>query len=215
MTSIAFATSVSLPKRPSLRHTTCRARPFAMCAKRVLVAVGDGSEEIETSTAVDVLRRAGAEVTLASVGDTTRCTLSRGMVFDADTTVKEVGGGDAFDAVVCPGGMPGASNLRDSEPLKAELTRTRDDGGVIAAICAAPAVVLAAHGMLDGTKATCYPADVFVDTIPNKVDEDVVVDGKVVTGTGPGTALKWALKVVEVLYSDKELANKVGTAMLA
>ena len=183
-----------------------------MSSKRVLIAVGDGSEEIETSAAVDVLRRAGATVTLASVGDSKRCVLSRGMVFEADTTMADAA--DTYDAVLCPGGMPGAENLRDCAELKTLLHRTRDDGGVIGAICAAPAVVLAAHGLLDNKKATCYPADIFSADIPTRVDDDVVVDGNIVTGTGPGTALKWALKVVEVLYNDKKLAEKVGSEML-
>jgi len=108
--------------------------------------------------------------------------------------------------------MPGAENLRDCEPLK-ELLKSTD--GIVAAICAAPAVVLASHGMLDDTKATGYPADVFKKAIPHYVDdEDVVVDGKIITGTGPGTALQWALKIVEVLYEDKVLAEKLAAEML-
>lgn len=179
--------------------------------KRVLVAVGDGSEEIETSTAVDVLRRAGADLTLASVMPSKSCKLSRGMTYEADTTFPLMGDSN-FDAVVLPGGMPGAENLRDCAALK-ELVKSTD--GIVAAICAAPAVVLATHGMLADKKATGYPADVFKKAIPNYIEgEDVVVDGKVITGTGPGTALKWALKIVEVLYEDKALADKLAAEML-
>lgn len=215
----AFAT----PLRPLALHSARRprvsaSRPrFAMvttsAAKRVLVAIGEGSEEIEASTAVDVLRRAGADVTLASVHDTKRVTLSRGMVFEADALVADVADSN-WDAVVAPGGMPGATNLSESKPLTELLKRTAGEGGVIAAICAAPAVVLAKHGLLKGKRATCYPARPFVEVMPPRVDEDVVVDGNFVTGTGPATALPWALKVVEVLYSDAALAQKVGSEML-
>lgn len=189
-----------------------RARARFVMTKRVLVAVGDGSEEIETSTAVDVLRRAGANLTLASVGASKSCKLSRGMVYEADTLMSESASG-AWDAVVVPGGMPGAKNCAESEPLVSALRRTADEGGVVAAICAAPAVVLAPLGLLNGKRATCYPAPPFEKAMPDRIDEGVVVDGTLVTATGPGTALPWALKIVEVLYGEKA-AGDVASAML-
>lgn len=185
-----------------------------MGAKRVLVPIGTGSEEIEAATAVDVLRRAGADVVVASAMSDKSVTMSRGLIYQADTLMSDATG--PFDAVAVPGGMPGAENLRDCEPLTQILRDTRAAGGVVAAICAAPAVVLAGHGLLDGVKATCYPAPPFKKLLPTAEEEDVVVDGKTrtVTGTGPGTALPWALKVVEVLYDDPALAEKLAEEML-
>lgn len=184
-----------------------------MASKRVLIGIGDGSEEIEASTAIDVLRRAGADVTVASVQSSKRVTMSRGMVCEADAMVTELGDGD-WHAVIAPGGMPGASNLSDSQPFIQLIKQTAQQGGVIAAICAAPAVVLAKHGLIDGKRATCYPAPPFEKLMPARVDRDVVVDGTLVTGTGPAAALSWSLKIVEVLYADAVLAKKIGDAML-
>lgn len=161
---------------------------------------------------VDTLRRAGAEVTLASVEPSTSVTMSRGMLFQADATVASLS--PPFDAVALPGGMPGAQRLADSPDLAKLVTHTRDSGNVVGAICAAPAVVLAGQGFLDGKKATCYPAPAFREKIPSLAEGDVVADGKLITATGPGTALKWSLQIVEALY-DKETADKLAGEMLA
>mmetsp|Transcript_17559 Transcript_17559/g.56019 ORF Transcript_17559/g.56019 Transcript_17559/m.56019 type:complete len:188 (-) Transcript_17559:823-1386(-) len=170
-----------------------------MAEPRVLVAAAEGSEELETVAVVDVLRRAGANVTLAGVGGTVlRC--SRGVVLQADRAIEEVPAAEQFDCVVCPGGMPGATNLAASAALAQILRRHADADAVIAAICAAPAVVLAPLGLLDGAAATCHPA--FADKLPGGCSEDRVVvskDGKLVTSRGPGTAIEFALKLVELL----------------
>lgn len=184
----------------------------AVPVRRVLVPIGNGSEEIETSCVVDTLRRAGADVTVASVESSTSVTMSRGMVFQADATVSSLS--PPFDAVALPGGMPGAQRLADSPDLTKLLADTRDSGALVAAICASPAVVLAGKGMLDGKKATCYPAPSMREKVPNLAEGDVVRDGQLITGTGPGTALKWSLELVEALY-DKELADKLSKEMLA
>lgn len=179
--------------------------------KRILVPIGNGSEEIETSCAVDTFRRCGAEVILASVEENLTVKMSRGMKFVADASIKEMEG--PFDAVALPGGMPGAERLRDSAPLISLLKRTKQDGNVIAAVCASPAVVFAEHGLLDDVRATCYPHPGFRGKV-NKIDDgDVVIDGNTITGTGPGTALKWALAIVEALYG-KEKADSLAEQML-
>lgn len=180
--------------------------------KRILVAIGNGSEEIETSSAVDTFVRSGADVTLASVEDSLTVTMSRGMKFVADASINDVSG--PFDAVALPGGMPGAERLRDSVPLAKILKESKEGGAVVAAVCASPAVVLASHGLLDGVKATCYPADAFRSVIKDADAGDVVVDGNVITGTGPGTSLKWALAIVEALYGQSK-ANELADQLLA
>ncbi|CAM9893767.1 unnamed protein product [Hapterophycus canaliculatus] len=141
--------------------------------KHVLVPVADGSEEIESVTIIDTLVRAGATVTVASVGNDVEVsaegkqrlggqavTCSRGVKIKADCKIAECEARD-WDAVVCPGGMPGAVNLKDNETLESILKKQDSEGRIIAAICAAPAVVLASHGLLAGRDATCYPASVF------------------------------------------------------
>jgi Putative intracellular protease/amidase len=104
--------------------------------------------------------------------------------------------------------MPGAERLRDCETLTAMLkAQAGEEGKYVAAVCAAPAVVLHSHGILAGKSATCYPAPPFVSVLEDHKDgaeDDVVVDGNVVTSRGPGTSLKFALKLVEVLYGTEK-----------
>jgi len=128
-----------------------------MTAKRVLVPVANGSEDIETVTIVDTLRRAGAEVSLASVESTTQITAARGTKITADCTIQDAAGQD-WDCIALPGGMPGAERLRDSEPLLKLLQKQRDAKKLYAAVCASPAVVFQHHGLLEGKVATCHPS---------------------------------------------------------
>lgn len=177
----------------------------------VLVPIADGTEEIEAVCIIDILRRAGAEVTVASVGER-QITASRGVRIVADCRIEDCGNDD-FDLIVLPGGMPGAENLRNSKMLAQLLRRQQSDHKWYAAICAAPAVVLSHHGLLRGRKATGHPAfsDQMTDGRP--VAERVVVDGKCVTSQGPGTAFEFALTLVALLF-DEGKAAEVATPML-
>jgi len=179
--------------------------------KKVLVAIADGIEEIEAACIIDVLRRAGAQVTVASVGDL-QVTASREVKIVADKLVCDCGD-EQFDLIVLPGGMPGAENLRDSKELEAMLKRQSKAGRLFAAICASPAVVFAHHGLIEGRKATCYPS--FAERLSNRAaaESRVVVDGNCITSQGPGTALEFALKLAEVLFGG-EKADKIAAAML-
>ncbi len=178
---------------------------------KVLVPVADGSEEIEAVTIIDVLRRAGAQVTVASV-DALEITASRGVKLVADCLVAECEEED-FDLVVLPGGMPGAEHLRDNEILKQILVRQHSSGGLYGAICAAPAVVLETHGLLKGRRATCHPG--FVDQLndASAAPSRVAVDGNCITSRGPGTAMEFALKLVELLFG-KETREAVAGPMV-
>lgn len=166
--------------------------------KSVLVPVADGTEEIEAVTIIDILRRAGADVVVASV-QTGIITASRGVKLVADCLIADCLQTD-FDLVVLPGGMPGAEHLRDSADLRDILQRQADRGGLYAAICAAPAVVLEPHGLLNGLRATAHPA--FMNRLrpEGAVEDTVVVDGNCVTSRGPGTAMAFALTLVERLF---------------
>lgn len=182
--------------------------------KHVLVPIADGSEEIETVCIVDTLVRAGAKVTMASVMETANVRCSRGVRITADALVADVAD-THFDAIVVPGGMPGASHIAENGPfekiLKAHVAAERLYG----AICAAPVVVLQKYDLLQGKKATAHPA--FSDKLPDQeaVPSRVVVDGSVITSRGPGTALEFAVKVVELLYGEEKAKAVAGPMVMA
>jgi len=143
--------------------------PPAPRAPRVLVPVAEGTEDIELACIVNVLRRAEAQVVVAGVGLAAAATaaaarsaplaLARGLRVVADARVEELAADAPFDAIVLPGGMPGAQHLAASPALGALLQRHAARGGLVGAICAAPAVVLAPAGLLRGVaEATAYPA---------------------------------------------------------
>jgi len=180
-------------------------------AKKVLVPIADGTEEIEAACIIDTLRRAGAEVTVASV-DKLQVTASRGMKLVADTLIVTCAG-RTYDCIALPGGMPGAEHLRDSTELIAMLKKQKAAGRLYGAICASPAVALHPHGLLDGVKATCYPSMRGKLDPAYTRDERVVVDNNCVTNQGPGTAIDFALKLVEQLYGPQK-AKEVADPML-
>ena len=180
-------------------------------AKKVLVPVADGSEEIEAVCIIDTLRRAGADVTVASVGKL-QVTASRGVRLMADARISDCVN-QTYDCIALPGGMPGAEHLRDSAQLIEKLKQQKQAGRLYGAICASPAVALQPHGLLQNVRATCFPS------LRDKLDpayasdEPVVVDGNCVTSQGPGTAIAFALKLVELLFGV-EKATQIANAML-
>ena len=173
-----------------------------------LVPIANGSEEIEAVTIIDVLRRAGVEVTVAGVG-ARDVIASRGVKLQAECLVAECRD-ETYDLIALPGGMPGAEHLRDSAELTELLKAQQQSGRVYGAICAAPAVVLHAHGLLGTRRATCHPS--MRDRLPQFVDERVVTDGPCITSQGPGTALEFALALVATLY-DAATARELGGQM--
>jgi 4-methyl-5(b-hydroxyethyl)-thiazole monophosphate biosynthesis len=180
-------------------------------SRTALVPIADGTEEIEAVCIIDVLRRAGVSVTVASV-DQLQVSASRGTKLVADRPIEDCVD-ETYDLVALPGGMPGAEHLRDSKDLETILERQRREGRLYAAICAAPVVVLQHHGLLDGLRATCHPD--FAGQLHDaaEVEKRVVVDGPCVTSRGPGTALEFALKLVELLY-DEQKAQGIAKRML-
>jgi 4-methyl-5(b-hydroxyethyl)-thiazole monophosphate biosynthesis len=180
-------------------------------SKKVLIPIADGTEELEAVTLVDVLRRAEMDVTVASVG-ALQVTASRGVNIVADCIIDDCLD-ETYDMIVLPGGIPGAENLRDSKALEQLLRKQHEAHRMIGAICASPAVVLATHGLVSNTKATCYPSFMEKLTGARKVDSPVVTDKTLVTSQGPGTALAFSLKIVGLLLG-KESAEGVAKAML-
>ncbi len=171
-------------------------------SKKVLVPISDGVEEIEVMTIIDVLRRAGAEVTVASVGDDLAVSASRGVKLVADAPIS-VCADEQYDLIALAGGMPGAEHLRDCPELIDLLKAQKQSGRYYAAICASPAVVLAHHNLLN-EKATCYPA--MLEKLGEKAvkDKAVVTDGTCITSQGPGTAMEFALTLTAALFGDQK-----------
>ena len=181
-------------------------------SKTVLIPIANGTEEIEAVCIIDTLRRAGADVTVASAETTLQVTASRGTKLVADALIGDCAG-ITFDLIAVPGGMPGAEHLRDSETLTTLLKSQRDADRLYAAICAAPVVVLQHHGLLAGHTATCHPDFASRLENPVNVEERVVTDGNCITSRGPGTAIEFALKLIETLYGA-EKARDIGARML-
>ena len=177
---------------------------------RVLIPLAQGCEELEAVTLIDILRRAGIEVIAAGL-DEGPVRASRGVVLLPDTPLERVLD-EHFDLIVLPGGMPGMTHLRADRRLLALLKKTAADGGRVAAICAAPAV-LADAGLLDGRRATSYPG--FLDGIAGVIpcEDSVVEDGGVITSRGPGTALDFALHLVAILVGVTR-RNEVEAALM-
>ncbi len=164
---------------------------------KVLIPLAQGCEELEAVTVADILRRAGVDVLLAGLNSGgVRC--SRGVVLLPDILLDDVLA-QTFDMVVLPGGMPGSEHLKNDLRLQDILKKTAAQGGYIAAICAAP-MALHAAGLLQGKAVTSFPG--VLDLLPGShrySHEAVVVDGRIVTSRGPGTAMDFALTLVELL----------------
>ncbi len=164
----------------------------------VLVPLAQGCEELEAVTVVDLLRRAGIGVVTAGL-DAQPVRASRGMILLADMTL-DAALQQEFDMIVLPGGLPGADHLRDDPRVIELLKKMAASDRYTAAICAAPRA-LARAGLLDGKRATSYPGALDIDAVPGieYLEMPVVADGRVITSRGPGTAMDFALTLIEAL----------------
>jgi len=170
--------------------------------KKVMIPLGEGFEEIEAVTNIDVFRRAGLEVVTAGLGKR-EVEGDHGIKIEADLLLKDVDINE-LDAIVLPGGMPGAENLRNNDKLVWLISELDQREGLVAAICAAP-MVLDKAGVIEGKNATSYPG--FARKMPscNYTEERVVRDGNVITGRGPGVAMEFALEVVRYLVGHDKV----------
>lgn len=178
---------------------------------KAYIFVADGFEEIEGLTVVDLLRRAGIEAPTVSITEDKMVTGSHGISVKADFLFSEIKGTMA-DVVVLPGGMPGTTNLLACEPLMDMVLGLYSAGSYVAAICAAPSI-LAEIGLLDGKKATSYPGFEEKMTMADYVYEPVVQDGQIITSRGLGTAIEFALKIIEVLLGE-EKAQQISDSII-
>jgi len=177
----------------------------------VLALLAEGFEEIEANAPIDLLRRAGADVTVAALGDTIHVTGRSGITQHADTTLAalEAAGPRACDCLFLPGG-PGVKHLRADPRVRALVLRQHAAGGWLAAICAAPTVLHDA-GLLAGRRYTAHfsVAGELTDIL---ADERVVADGRILTSRGAGTALDFGLLLIEKLF-DPAKAREVAASI--
>ena len=176
----------------------------------VYVFFADGFEEIEAFTSVDVMRRAGLNVEMVTVTPDEIVTGAHDVPVLCDKNIENC---DFFDAdlILLPGGMPGAATLEKSADLRRLITRFAEQNKPIAAICAAP-MILGIMGLLKGRKATCYPAFEQYLEGAEYTGKQVEKDGNIITGIGPGSAMEFALAVVELLLG-KDKVQELKEAM--
>lgn len=178
---------------------------------KALVPLAKGFEDIEAVTIIDVLRRGGVEVVTASLHSSNEVESAHGIVMHADALLSEVID-DEYDAIVLPGGGEGTDNLKNCDPLIRRLVKQHVDGGLLAAVCAAPTVLQEA-GLLDPSQfVTCYPTcQMQVDC--NWVNEPAVEHDGIITGQAPGSAMIFSLVVLKALAGEMA-AKKVARGMV-
>lgn len=182
--------------------------------KHSFLFLADGFEEIEAIATVDVLRRSGMVVNTVSINPDGTATGANGVTVTADRTIDNVELDSETEWLICPGGMPGASNLAANSKVCQMLTEQFKRGGRIAAICAAPAVVLAPLGILDGRKATCYPGFESMAGNADMTGEPVVALDTLVTANGPGNTISFALAIAAVSRGTEAAADVAAGMMV-
>lgn len=176
----------------------------------IYLFLADGFEEIEALAPLDILRRAGKEV--STVGVTGRTvTGSHGIAVVCDATVEDVDPDETPEAVILPGGMPGTKHLDDNMFVCAFTKAVYKNGGFVCAICAAPSV-LGHIGVLAGKRATCFPGFEQELIGADVTDDPVVRDGNVITAKGAGVALEFGFAITEALCGA-ETAKKLSSSM--
>jgi protein deglycase len=178
--------------------------------RKVALLLADGFEEIEAITPANYLRRAGVDVYLTGV-EGLSVTGAHNITFEADVTIEELP--HDLDGVVIPGGMPGAANIAASKEALKLIKRIYNDSELVGAICAAPAIVLGAAGLLEGREFTCYPGFETQVKGARFSEESVVRDSNIITSRGPGTAAEFSLALVEYLVG-KEKVKDLRQALL-
>ena len=174
---------------------------------KACIFLAEGFEEIEALTVVDFLRRAEIEISMVSVTGDKKVKGSHQITVLADILFEEANFEDA-DILILPGGMPGTTNLTKHEGLDKILREFHKKNKNIAAICAAPSV-LGSKGLLAGKRATCYPGFESKLTGSITADQDVVVDGNIITSKGPGTAMDFSLALISKLVG-KDTAKRIA-----
>ena len=172
---------------------------------KVYEFLANGFEEVEGLGPVDILRRGGVDVKTVSVTGTPWVETSHGITLKADLTIEEADLSDA-DMLLLPGGLPGATNLRDHEGVRKALVAQAVKGGRIGAICAAP-LVLGSLGLLEGKKATCYPGFEKFMTGATYTAELFTIDGDIITGEGPAATFPYSYEILRMFKGDETVQS--------
>ncbi len=170
---------------------------------KVIVFLANGFEEVEALTTVDYLRRKDIVVDTVSITDDHKVIGAHEVPVLADKLINEIEDLDAYDGVVIPGGIPGATNLRDNDKVVEIVKKIFDKGKLAAAICAGP-IVLQRAGIIKGKKVTSYPG--FEDDLKDGIYEEnnVVVDENIITARGPALAVDFAIEIIKYLLGDEK-----------
>ena len=179
--------------------------------KKTAILFAHGYEEVEALTVVDLLRRAKIGCDIISVAGSACVTGAHSISIGADRNFSETDFSQ-YDGVILPGGMPGTTNLAADERVLALLHNFADAGKLTAAICAAP-TVLAKAGLLEGKKAVCYPGMEEQLTGAKVSFDPVAVDGTVITSRGLGTAIPFALSIVQY-FEGQERAKALASSVV-
>ncbi len=175
------------------------------------ILLAEGFEDIEMIVPLDILRRAGGDVKMLAVGDDLTVSSSHQVNYICDGLLKDYIDLPA-DVIITPGGMPGSTHLSASPLVKSVLRRQAEANRFIASICAAP-LALDSAGVLGDHQYTCYPGVEAAISSGRHRHERLVVDGKLITAMGPGVALDFGLKIVELLIGS-DVAAQLKSAML-
>lgn len=171
--------------------------------KRAVMLFAEGFETVEALMVVDILRRAKVEVTMASITEEEQVRSSHGVLVAMDAVLGEVEL-LSYDAIILPGGMPGTTNLGESNAVKKAVLAMHEAGKIVSAICAAPGV-LGGYGLLEGKKACSYPSHECNLKGAQVVRTPVAVDGNIVTSRGLGTAMEFALTLLSLLEGEEKM----------
>ncbi len=177
----------------------------------VYVFFADGFEEVEALTAVDLIRRAEVELKMVSITGSKNVCGSHGIKIETDLLFEDID--EEAEMLILPGGMPGTTNLQAHEGLAKLLKKQYEAGKWLAAICAAPSV-FGGLGFLSDKNATSYPGKLSSgENCGTYLEEEVVVDGNIITSRGVGTAIAFSLAIIEIL-KDKEKADQIAASII-
>lgn len=190
--------------------------------KGVTIFLADGFEDVEALATCDVLRRGGVEVRLVSITEDPFVVSSHGVAVGVDDAIDtfiqyvDMYDTDEKDVMIFPGGMPGTKNLAREDNLMAMMQQHYDDGGTVAAICAAPGLVLSQLEDIEGKQMTCF--DGFEEYLTARgakfVPKPAITDGRIITGRSAGHAIAFALEILKKVKGDKVAADVRHALML-
>lgn len=170
---------------------------------KILLFLADGFEEVEALTTVDYLRRMDIVVDIVSITEEENVKGAHDIVVTSDTSIGKLENIDSYEGVIIPGGLPGATNLRDNPKVIEIVKRTNENDKLLAAICAGP-IVFAKAGIIRDKKITSYPG--FEEDLKdgNYINENVVRDGNIITARGPALAGDFAIEIVDYLLGKEK-----------